>query len=277
MLGRAVAQSLEALSRMEVYAVPHDRLDVTDTRSVGESFERSNPDAIIHTAAFTDVDGCEIDEPKAKLVNVTGTQNVAQAAARRGSRLIVISTDYVFSGDHREPLTEDDAPGPRSAYGRTKLGAEGAAILHYDRPVIIRTAGLYGAKGRHFPGAIARRIQRDEPIRVVDDQYVSPSYVRDVAGAVVRILTMPHIHGLYHVANTGVVTWFEFATQVAALMGKPDYPIEPISSNLLDRPAPRPAYSALDSTKLSMEVGVLMRPVAEALRAFVKDQDGKIA
>lgn len=276
MLGRAVAHALNALSRTEVYAVPHDRLDVTDTRSVGESFERSNPDAVVHAAAFTDVDGCEIDEPKAKLVNVTGTQNVAQAAARRGSRLILVSTDYVFSGDHRAPLTEDEPPGPRSAYGRTKLGAEGAAILYYDRPVIIRTAGLYGPKGKHFPGAIARRILKDQTLRVVDDQFVSPSYVRDVAGAVVRILNMPHIHGLYHVANAGVVSWYQFATQIATLMGKPDYPIEPISTNLLDRPASRPAYSALDSTKLSLEVGVLMRSVDEAIRAFFKDQHGTI-
>jgi dTDP-4-dehydrorhamnose reductase len=210
-------------------------------------------------------------------VNTTGALNVAQAAQRRGARLIAISTDYVFAGDLGRPLTEDDPTGPMSVYGRTKLAGEGAAILNHDLPLILRTCGVYGLTGKNFPRTIARRILAGEHLRVVDDQFVSPTYVRDLAAAVVRLLRMPSARGVYHAANTGVTSWYDFARAIATLLGKPDHPIEPISSFLLARPAPRPPFSALESAKLSMQLGVIFRPWDEAIRAFHADSGGVMA
>jgi len=273
MLGRALGDAMGA----DLVALGRAACDVTDAQSVGAAFETYEPDVIVHAGAWTNVDACEGDEAKAKLVNTTGTLNVAQAARRRGARLIAISTDYVFPGDRGRPLTEEDPTGPISVYGKTKLEGEGAAILHHGSPLILRTCGVYGLTGKNFPLTIARRILAGEPLRVVDDQFVSPTYVRDLAAAVVRLLRMPNARGVYHAANTGVTSWYHFARVIAALLGKPDHPIEPISSLLLARPAPRPPFSALESAKLSMQLGVVFRPWDEAVRAFHSDSGGVFA
>jgi dTDP-4-dehydrorhamnose reductase len=273
MLGRALDEAL----RGDLTALGRSACDVSDARSVGTAFEAYKPDVVVHAAAWTDVDGCESDEAKARLVNTTGTLNVAQAAQRRGARLIVISTDYVFAGNLGRPLTEDDPTGPASVYGRTKLAGEGAAILHHDAPLILRTCGVYARGGKNFPRTIARRVMSGEHLRVVDDQHVSPTYALDLAHAIIRLIRMPTARGIFHAANSGVTSWYNVARAIAALLGKPDHPIEPISSRLLARPAPRPAFSALECTKLSLQLGVVLRPWDEALNGFFDDVGGKLS
>jgi len=273
MLGHALGETMGS----EAFLLGREECDVTDARSVGLAFEKVMPDAVVHAAAWTNVDECETSEIRAKLVHSNGTQNVAEAAARRGARLILISTDYVFAGDLNRPVSEEDTPEPLSVYGRTKFAAEGAAILHYPAPLILRTSAVYGPGGEHFPGSVARQIEAGEPLRVVEDQFVSPTYTRDLADAVYKLLAKPDVAGVYHAANAGAASWYDFAQEIAKAMGKPDHPITPIPSRELRRPAPRPPYSALDCTKLSLEVGILLRPWDEAFRAYYAQEKGVIA
>ncbi len=266
-----VGTALQSVLGREAIPLERDECDVTDAGSVGAAFESHRPEVVIHCAAMTNVDGCEHDQAGARRVNVDGTANVAQAARGRNARLILLGTDYVFRGDVDRPLTEDDPPGPRSTYGKTKLGAEGAAILNHPAPLIVRTCGVYGeGSTAHFPAKIAAKIDAGEPLCVVDDQVVSPTYALDLAGALARLARMSDVHGLYHAANSGHVSWFAFAREIARLQGKPEHPIEAISTTALGRPAPRPAYSALDSRKLARDLGILMRPWDEALGAYLR-------
>jgi len=181
MLGHALGR---ALGERAVLA-DRRRCDVRDTGAVADALDEIRPTTVIHAAAWTDVDGCEEDEARAHAVNVFGTRVVAEAAAARGIRMILTSTDYVFSGsDARTPLTEDAPTGPLSAYGRTKLAAEETALERRPEVAIVRLSATYGPGGRHFAGAILKQVSAGNPLRVVEDQTVSPSYVDDVAGAI---------------------------------------------------------------------------------------------
>lgn len=264
MLGQALGRVLGEQAAL----VGRRRCDVRDIRAVSEAFGHVRPDVVIHAAAFTDVDACEEDEMRARDVNIAGTRNVAEAAASRNTRLILISTDYVFPGTLNKPLTEEDLTGPKTVYGRSKLAAEGAAIVHHRDALIIRTSSTYGPGGRHFPLAIARRVAKGEPLRVVDDQHVSPTYVDDLAQAIARALSQPDLNGVFHCANEGAVTWHRFAQEILNLLGKPDHPLEAINSRQLARAAPRPAYSALDSTRIQTELGIVLRDWQSAFRAY---------
>lgn len=273
MLGQALGRVLGR----DAVLVGRDQCDVRDMRMVGDVFKQVRPDVVVHAAAWTDVDGCEEDEARARSINMTGTQNVAMAAAAGDVRLIVISTDYVFPGDGDRPLTEDDRTGPRSAYGRTKLAGEGAAIFHHPSALIIRTAGSYGPGGRHFPAAVARRVASGEPLSVVNDQFVSPTYVDDLAAAIARLVNREGVAGVYHCANSGVVSWYDFAREILSALGRPEHPLNAVSSAELARVAPRPAFSALDSTRIQRELGIIVRTWDAALQAFVSDCGGSIA
>ncbi len=272
MLGRALG---ERLRDREARLVDIEDCDITHAASVRNLFAQWPPDVVIHTAAYTDVDACESDAARARTVNVDGAVHVATEAARCGSRLISISSDYVFGGEKGRPCRETDAPAPLSVYGRTKWEGEQGVMDHHPAPVIFRTCGLYGPGGRHFPGAVARRIRAREPLQVVGDQIVSPTYSSDLARTIVSCLDRP-ISGIYHAANDGAVSWADFAREIAAVMGAADFPITVIPSSALNRAAARPAFSALDCGKLAAEHGLRLRGWRDALRAFYEDEGGRI-
>jgi dTDP-4-dehydrorhamnose reductase len=273
MLGRALG---EALGGHDVCLAGRDACDVTDAARVDRVVRDSRPDVVVHAAAWTDVDGCERDAIRAWRVNTAGSLNVARAAASAGARLVAISTDYVFAGELGRPLREEDPPNPQSRYGVSKLEGERSVRENHPAPLILRSCGVYGPGGRHFPGAIAGRIRAGEPLRIVSDQVVSPTYSRDLAAAVAGLVIRPGAAGLYHVANDGHVSWYDFAREVARVMGREGHAIAPITSSELDRPAERPAFSALDSSKLRRDHGLSLRRWAEALAAFHDDERGKI-
>jgi len=197
------------------------------------------PELVLHTAAWTDVDGAEDDPQGAAAVNVGGTQH----AAALGAPIVVFSTDYVFDGRKREPYVESDAASPLGAYGRTKLHAEAASG---ERAWVVRTSWLYGPTGRNFVRTILRLGAERDEVAVVDDQRGCPTYVGHLAAAVPAIAQLPF--GVYHVAGAGECTWADFAEAIFEEAGLPTR-VRRITTDEFGAKAPRPAYSVLRSER----------------------------
>jgi dTDP-4-dehydrorhamnose reductase len=229
-LGRALQ---ETFAEEDVVALTHADWDVTMPPP------DLDPALVLHTAAWTDVDGAEADPQGAAAVNVGGTRH----AADLGAPLVYYSTDYVFDGLKREPYVESDPPSPASAYGRTKLYGEGAAG---ERAWIVRTSGLFSENGKNFVTTMLQLGRERDELAVVDDQRTSPTYAGHLAVATRELLDRPH--GVWHLAADGDCTWAEFAEAIFAAAGI-DTRVRRISSEELGRPAPRPAYSVLRSEK----------------------------
>ncbi len=255
-----------------LYLADLDNCDITQPDALMRFFDEARPDVVVHAAAYTDVDGCERDPERAMRANAEGTKNVARAAAAFDARLIYISTDYVFDGRKGSPYDECDPPNPRSAYGRSKLAGEQAVRENADH-AILRTAWLYGQHGRNFVTAILERARKGEPLRVVDDQVGSPTWSRDLAGAIAALVPKSAA-GIFHATGAGQCSWFEFAEAIldeAASLGQvARVPVVPISTVELARAAPRPAFSVLGNRRLR-ESGVAPLPHwRDSLRAFLK-------
>ena len=263
MLGRDLTAHLA--DRHDVTGVDIE-VDVADAEAILACVREARPDAVMHLAAWTDVDGAEARESEASAVNACGSANVAAAAAEVGAALVVPSTDYVFDGRAGRAYSEDDPPNPLGAYGRTKLAGERAALAAWPAGTrIARTAWLYGASGRNFVDTMrALGAERDE-LTVVDDQEGSPTWTRDLAPALEALLDLPP--GVYHTAGGGSVTWAGFARAVFDEAGI-DCRVRPITTAELGRPAPRPAYSPLVATRAGAP---RLRPWREALRDYIKE------
>jgi len=235
-LGHALAQ---AFADDDVVALTRDGWDVTDPAS--DTVSRGEFDLVLHTAAWTDVDGAEADPQGAAAVNVAGT---AHAAALR-LPLVTFSTDYVFDGRKRTPYVESDGPNPMSAYGRTKLHAEAASG---PNAWILRTSWLFGATGHNFMLTMLCLGAEHDEVTVVDDQRGSPTYVGHLAGTVRRLVHDDLPKGLWHVAAAGDCTWADFAEAIFEEAGL-DCTVRRVTTAELARPAPRPAYSVLRSER----------------------------
>jgi dTDP-4-dehydrorhamnose reductase len=245
-----------------------DTLDITNPATVTEWIENSKPNAVINCAAFTAVDDCESDEQLASRVNGTAVGHIAKACKTVESRLVQISTDYVFAGDGDRPYREHDPVAPVSAYGRTKLrGEELAADAHQH--LVVRTAWLYGHGGRNFVEAIRGQINSGaESLKVVVDQRGSPTFCDDLAETVLDLMNA-EIDGVVHAVNTGETTWHGFAVAIAGLLGK-DVEVLQVRTEEFPRPAPRPAYSVLDTSRLSVVLGHSMPPWEDALARYLE-------
>jgi dTDP-4-dehydrorhamnose reductase len=235
-LGHALAQ---AFADDDVVALTRDGWDVADPAS--DTVSQGEFDLVLHTAAWTDVDGAEADPQGAAAVNVAGT---AHAAALR-LPLVTFSTDYVFDGRKRTPYVESDGPNPMSAYGRTKLHAEAASGTN---AWILRTSWLFGPTEHNFLLTMLRLGAEHDEVTVVDDQRGSPTYVGHLAGTVRRLVDDDLPKGLWHVAAAGDCTWADFAEAIFEEAGL-DCTVRRITTAELARPAPRPAYSVLRSER----------------------------
>jgi dTDP-4-dehydrorhamnose reductase len=222
-----------------------DELDVRDADSVARAIDAFAPTLVVHTAAWTDVDGAESDRDGAFAANATGSRNVARAARAAGAALVAYSTDYVFAGDAPAGYVESDATAPRSAYGASKLAGELATREEHPDAYIVRTAWVFAPRGKNFVRTMLRLGGELDELRVVDDQRGSPTYTRHLAEATFQLLERC-VPGTYHLAGGGSCSWFELAS---AIMRSADLParVVPIGSDELDRPAPRPACSILRS------------------------------
>lgn len=222
--------------------------DIRDTRQVSHVVGQTGPDWIILAAAYTDVDGCESNPQLALDVNCHGAANVAQATKEAGSRLLFVSTDYVFDGTKKLPYETTDARAPRSAYGRSKAEGEIAVTEILPDACIVRTSWLFGTGGRCFPETILKLAANRSAIDVVNDQSGSPTYAPDLAQAI-RQLCHKNATGIVHVTNRGQCTWFDFAREIVARAGLATE-VRPTSSDRFIRPAERPRYSVLSPRSL---------------------------
>ncbi len=207
----------------------------------GDAVSRGRFDLVLHAAAWTDVDGAEADPQGAAAVNVGGTANVAAL----GVPLVAYSSDYVFDGHKREPYVESDGPNPLSAYGRTKLGGEAAAG---PGAWIVRTSWLYGASGHNFLRTMLRLAAERDEVSVVDDQRGCPTFVGHLAAATRELVDADLPRGVWHLAADGDCTWADFAETIFAEAGL-SCRVRRISTEELDRAAPRPAYAVLRSAR----------------------------
>lgn len=253
--------------------------DITDRNNIAGIIADARPNFVIHTAAWTDVDACEREEEKAYLVNAQGTENVALACKDAGAVLVYISTDFVFDGRKKSPYKETDKPAPLSVYGASKLKGEEGVRRALKNYFILRTSWLYGKNGRNFVDTIIAKAQAEKTLRVVDDQAGSPTYTKDLARAIHALLDMVtqgqgvrgKRGGVYHISNSGRVSWFEYARAIVKLAGLPAKVI-PISAKELGRPARRPEMSALDNSKFIKFTGCRLRGWKIALKDYLKKE-----
>lgn len=226
-------------------------------------------DAVIHCAAYTNVDGAESDEAAAVRANRDTCARLAAACRARGARLVVVSTDFVFDGTADEPYTEDDAPAPLGVYGRSKLAGERAALAeHPAGTAIARTQWLFGPRGKHFPGTMLALAAQGRALRVVADQIGSPTSTAALAPALWDLALAPAASGVFHAACEGRASWYELAAATFELAGvRAD--LAPCTTAEFPTPAPRPAFSVLNCARLADLRGGPLPPWREALAEFI--------
>lgn len=269
MVGRAVAA--HCLSHGDEVRA-HDRasLDITDAAAVVTTFERERPGVVINCAAWTNVDACEDDPPRAFAANAEGPANLAAAARRVGAGLVTISTDYVFDGAKEGFYTQRDDAEPASVYGRAKLEGERRAQSACARTVVVRTGWIFGEGGRNFLSRVVELSGRGQRLQVIGDSWGTPTYAVHLARRL-RELAQLDLPGVYHVVNAGGgASYEEFAREALAAAGLPGENLEVVTTASLDRKAPRPRNCRLRcllSEALGLEPLPDWRP---ALREFVR-------
>jgi dTDP-4-dehydrorhamnose reductase len=260
----------------ELIAIDLPELDITDERAVDELFDRERPEGCINCAAWTDVDGAESKQDLARAVNATGAGNLARAAAEIGVPLLHISTDYVFDGTapldaagQERPYVERDPTAPRSVYGSTKLEGELQVLDASAKHAVVRTAWLYGVDGKNFVDTMLRLAGERDAVQVVDDQVGSPTWSGHLAPAVLGLLER-EVSGLVHLTGAGQVSWNGFAKEIFR-QADVDCRVEPASSEQMARPAPRPAYSVLESERADV---LPMPPWEDGLAGYLAARNG---
>jgi dTDP-4-dehydrorhamnose reductase len=273
LLGQELVRELTAtelngneLSADQLTALSSKDADLRDCACVRDVVRESRPDWIILSAAYTDVDGCESNRDLALAVNCEGAVNVAEAAREAGSRLMFLSTDYVFDGSKRSPYEIRDTRNPTSVYGESKARAEERLIEILPEVCIARTSWLFGHGGKCFPATILKLASTRPEISVVNDQRGSPTFTRDLASALVE-LCRADARGIVHVTNSGNCTWYDFATEIMRESGLPTK-VKPVTTAEFPRPARRPAYSVLSPDSLHA-YKVHMPDWQDALRRYL--------
>jgi dTDP-4-dehydrorhamnose reductase len=259
-----------ALSAETIVPLTHGDLDVSNSEQVDRVLDSASPDVVINTAAFHKVEECEKQPETSLVVNATGPRNLALACRRINAVLVHFSTDYVFDGRQGQPYTELDLPHPLNVYAVSKLAGEGMVSLTWSRHFIIRTCGLYGVagskgKGGNFVETMLKKAGEGVPIRVVNDQVLTPTFTGDLAVAVGQLIRTD-AYGLYHASAEGQCSWYEFARKIFELEHlKVD--LQPVSTTDFSSPVQRPAYSVLNKQKLN-QLGITMAHWEEGLSRY---------
>jgi dTDP-4-dehydrorhamnose reductase len=253
----------------DVAALSVEDVDVRDAAKVHEAVAKNRPDWIVLAAAYTDVDGCESNQELAFAVNRDGAVNVAEAAKRARSKVLFLSSDYVFDGTKTSPYEIDDARNPQSVYGRSKAEAEVRLLEVLPNCCILRTAWMFGMGGKCFPDTILKLAASRPSLDVVHDQRGCPTYSVDLSRAIIQ-LCRKGASGIVHVTNAGHCSWFEFASEIVKSAGLATA-VRPVSTQQMARPAPRPAYSVLSAGSLQ-PYGIAMPPWQDALRRYLQER-----
>jgi dTDP-4-dehydrorhamnose reductase len=227
----------------DVVGLDHAALDITDPAAVDEAISMYDPDVVVNCAAYTDVDGAESEERAAMRVNDEGAALVAAAAASIGARMVQPSSDYVFDGTSRRPYLESDVTGAISAYGRSKLAGETSVAVANPRHFIVRASWLFGIAGKNFVETMLRQGKERPDVLVVSDQVGCPTYTRHLAEGIAELLESDD-YGIHHMAADGECSWYEFAQEIFDQAGVECH-VMAGTTEMLARPAPRPAYSVL--------------------------------
>src|SRR5438552_9056897 len=247
LVGRAMVKHCADCAREgdQIIGLDHAALDLTDERGVNITLDRERPDVVINCAAWTDVDGCELDPERAQRTNARGPELLALSCRRLGALLVTISTDYIFDGEKDGFYTQRDQPNPQSAYGFSKLEGERRAQRMWARTIVVRSGYLFGAGGTNFLSTLVSRARRGERLPVINDMFGTPTYAPDLARQIDRLAQLD-IPGTYHVVNRGEGASFEdFARAAFEAAQLDDGLLESVSLDSLKRPARRPRNSRL--------------------------------
>ncbi|MBU8934468.1 MAG: dTDP-4-dehydrorhamnose reductase [candidate division Zixibacteria bacterium] len=281
-LGSDLMRGLSAY--YDVSGIDIENADLTDANSVKRAIEKQRPMAVLHTAAFTDVDGCESDRDQAMAVNADGAENVARTCSAIDARMIYYSTDYVFDGEMKLPYVESDIPDPRTVYGQSKLEGERRVETILGDYVVLRLAWLYGEQGGNFVRTIIKKgyeqqraVQRGEiiePLKIVDDQIGNPTWTVDVVRQT-RTILESDLTGVVHCSSEGETSWYGLGQTVFKYLGMP-VQVRPCNSEEYHSPASRPKRSALENRRLH-ELGLnRMRLWQVALKEFLSGSKEKL-
>ena len=267
MLGRDVIDA--ALSRgHDVVGLDREDLDIT-SRAVDGLISRLGPEVVVNCAAWTDVDGAESRERDAMLVNDTGAGLLAVAAAQVGASIVYPSSDYVFDGSQGRPYVESDLPSPLSAYGRSKFAGETAVAVSNPRHFVVRSSWLFGLSGQNFVETMIRVGAEQPEVLVVSDQVGCPTYTSHLAEAMV-MLTESEDFGIHHITGEGWCSWFEFAQEIFDQTGA-ETRVMAATTEMLGRPAPRPAYSVLGTERADP---IVLPPWRQGLAEYLRARAG---
>ncbi|OGQ90097.1 MAG: dTDP-4-dehydrorhamnose reductase [Deltaproteobacteria bacterium RIFOXYA12_FULL_58_15] len=276
-LGTDLLAALEDASDQLVVPLTISDMNVCDFEQTRSTLMVNSPDIVINTAAFHRVDECETRSEDAFLTNAAAVHNLARVCKDMGSTLVHFSTDYVFDGapDRALPFSEDDRPDPKSVYAISKLAGEYAVRTAWERHFVVRTCGLYGRAGayqsnasRSFVETMLGLARSGKPLKVVNDQRLTPTATVDLAAKLVELIGTS-AYGLYHITNTGSCTWYEFAVELFRLAGvKPD--LQAVTSAQWNSPAKRPAYSVLRHDALRHAGLAPLRSWQEALASYIE-------
>ncbi len=259
---------------MQVGAPSSAEANVEDAAAVERAFDTYAPDIVVNCTAFHNVDRCESEPERAFAVNALAVEAMAQLCKRRDAVFVTFSTDYVFDGERKHPYAESDVPRPINAYGVSKLAGELLVARTNGKTFVVRTCGVFGtrvssSKGYTFIDRIVTQARSGEPVRVVSDMVITPSYTAHIAAAL-RDLLATQRYGLYHIANEGPVSWYDFAREALRQAGIA-CAVEPISYTSWNSAVRRPAYSALENARLHA-LGIYMPSWQEGISAYLRDK-----
>lgn len=245
-------------------------LDITDAKSVSDFIQQNEITHIVNCAAYTAVDKAEEDKALCAAINIDAVRNLASAAESFGTKIIHISTDYVFDGTAHRPYKESDKVNPISHYGTTKRQGETALLALAPNSIIIRTAWLYSPYGKNFVKTMIRLGHELPTLNVVSDQIGTPTYAADLARAIYTILRSPQwIAGIYHFSNEGACSWYDFTKAIHRICGIKNCQVSPITTEDYPTAATRPSYSILDKSKIKVTFGIAIPHWEESLEKCI--------
>jgi dTDP-4-dehydrorhamnose reductase len=273
-LGTELRTASAAFPQYDFIFLSRDQLAIEDSEALGKVFSKQQPEYCINCAAYTAVDKAEAEKDLCFLVNATAVGLLGNACNKFGTKLIHISTDYVFNGQSTIPYKETDGTDPINVYGASKLEGERLAMEFADDSIIIRTSWVYSSYGKNFVNTMLRLMKEKKELSVVNDQFGAPTYAADLAHTILRIITylssqqrqsIQSYKGIYHYSNEGKITWYEFAQAIKEFTAS-SVIIHPITTAEFPTPAKRPAWSVLDNQKIIETFGVELPDWKESLR-----------
>jgi dTDP-4-dehydrorhamnose reductase len=267
--GQLGTHLVDLLAGQDLLGLSVDDLDITVAEDVDAAVREFRPDVLLNAAAYTAVDAAETAETEAFAVNESAPRLLAEALARHGGRMVHVSTDYVFDGHADRPYEPEDPPAPTTVYGRSKLAGERAVHEALPSAHIVRTAWVYGGPSPNFVDTMIGLEQSRETVDVVNDQIGSPTWVRDLAAALILLGSSTASPGVLHYVNAGQASWFDLAQEVFRLVGADPSRVRPVGTDAFPRPAPRPPWSVLSTASWTKHAFPAPRHWRDALREYL--------